>query len=67
MVLSNLGTRASSLRRKRFSDSGWLLSTVVWNYGDVFAYFAGVQAAVARALARRRIISFVKSSRVKVH
>lgn len=59
------------LEKERIFRRTWqlagTLSTVVRNYGDVFAYFAGVQAAVARALARRRIISFVKSSRVKVH
>ena len=49
--------------RKRPSGSPYL-SIVVRNYGDVFD---GGQAAVAKALARRRIISFAKSSRVKVH
>jgi hypothetical protein len=40
---------------------------LVLSFGITVTYFAGVQAAVARVLARRRIISFAKSSRVKVH
>src|SRR5271169_5602306 len=42
-------------------------SCLVPSFGITVTYFTGVQAAVARALARRRIISFAKSSRVKVH
>jgi hypothetical protein len=39
---------------------------LVPTFGITVTYFAGVQAAEARALARRPIISFAKSSRVKV-
>ena len=43
------------------------LRSLVPPFGITVTYFAGVQAAVARALARRRIMSFANFSRVKVH
>lgn len=62
------------LRKKTGRKSSFLpenilkrLSTLVQSFGITVTYFVGVQAALPRALLRRRIISFVKSSRVKVH